>query len=288
MRHTLKPLLRAGPHYGTRVAGAVRAGTELALFAAVAAGCAQAGLVLLAPGQAQAGAVARDRGATAQSVAATAPVATPFAPGLGDGDVAAAAALQGIELTGLRVGAGSVRGGAILSLPQGGQQAFLVGQDISPGLTLTAVTADGATLSFAGGDHTLSLAQVTGHSYARALMGLEPEATSDATQSLSAADFGPAERDWLAATFASPVRVDGVVTGYRLAGAAPPAATGAGVQAGDVVEAVNGVPAADPMGMIAAVQAGGSLDLRIRRQDGAVTTVRLTLPEGASLERLTP
>jgi hypothetical protein len=290
MRHALKPLLRTGPGLGAQASGAARAGAELALFAAVAAGCAQAGLVLLSPGQAQAGASARDGGFAGDPVVSAAPAETPFDPGQGLAEQPAAAALHGIQLTGLRVGAGSVLGGAILTLPTGGQEAFLVGQEVSPGLTLTAVTSEGATFSFAGGDQTLGLAQVTGQSYARALMGLG-QASADSAVGASAYPvlISAVEQEWIAATLASPVQVDGTIIGYRLADRAPDGATAAGLRPGDVVEAINGVSAGDPLGLIAAIQTSGALDLMVRRQDGVIVQVRFAAPDLASpLERTAP
>jgi general secretion pathway protein C len=66
-----------------------------------------------------------------------------------------------LKLFGVREDRASGRGSAILALPDGQQRNFLVGEEVMPGVTLTAVGFDNVTVSRGGVPEQLFLDQST-------------------------------------------------------------------------------------------------------------------------------
>lgn len=288
-----------------RTLGVLRPGVETLLLAAVALGCAQAGWSLLAPKSATASGAPANDGA-----AAAAPqrliVETPFTPaGLGASDTAYAvtAVLSNVQVAGLRASTDPARSGAILTLDGGVQAAFLVGDEVAPGVRLTAVDGDGVVLSFAGGERKLAMPKLEQFSYSAALMGvtpLDPAVTGDGfvitadpgravvTAVKIAPDLAPASAmrapieaasftsdgarvaDWIAqAMLAQAPGGDGL----RVPAGAPAQAASFGIEEGDLIVAINGAPASD---LKAVAKAGLTEDVVLEIvRDGERRTVTL-------------
>jgi hypothetical protein len=282
-----------------RSAQVVRPAVEAVLAAAIALGAGQAGWAALttptadAAGPGDAPAADQIASTTASSLAAS-----PFAPMAGPVDEIALAQLDLLQVTGVRMAADPSRSGAILRMSDGKQQAFLVGGEILSGIRLVAVSPHGIVVAHAAGERSLAMpvAQTTGLRQGLQALGAGPVSAAGpqagaalaagaelAPEALSPA-FGPAEQAWLAATLRNPVAGPAGVRGFRLADNVPLAARAAGVAAGDVVEAINGAPAANILAAIAAAQAGGPVALTVRRADGETTTLRFTLAYGAAAE----
>lgn len=165
---SVKTALRDG------AAGVVRPSVEAMLLAAVALGCAQAGWTLLAPSSA--GALNSVDDGDALRVEPL-EVQSPFAPEAGpmDGQShALLALLSGIELKGVRVASEGLSSGAMFTLADGADRAFLVGQEIVDGVTLAEVDPEYVLLAYAGGQRRLDMSAAPSFSFARAMMGLEP------------------------------------------------------------------------------------------------------------------
>lgn len=253
-----------------RTLGLVRPAIEAVLAAAVVLGFVQAGLSALNPNAASASGpdgTPNDPIETG-SVALT---ASPFAPEGGSATGLELTQLNGLRLVGVRMADDPTQSGAILSLGEGRQEAFMVGQDLLAGIRLDAVLPNSVVVSYAGGSRVIAMPNQGGPSYAQALMGH----TSLADPAL--AHFGAAEQAWLAASIADPVTEDGVITGYRLASAVPAIVADAGFVAGDVVIAINGASAGEPLAAIAALQAGGPVSLSVRRADGSIQALTFSL-----------
>ena len=276
-----RTLLEQAARSKGRGTGVARPALEVALAAAMALGVGQAGWhALSAPAASASGPEDATTTETAAATAAFSLEASPFAPQGGAVDPLALGQLDLLRVTGLRMAADPTRSGAILAIGDGRQQAYLVGQDVLSGVRLVAVRGDSIVVAYAGGERTIAMpvSQATGLQAALATAaGPSPALAAPTTP----AAFGPAEQAWLAATLRDPVLGDAGLAGYRLAPNAPAAVIAAGVQSGDVIEAINGAPAADPLAAIAALQAGDAVALTVRRQDGATSLVRFTLPAAA-------
>ncbi|MEZ5995740.1 MAG: type II secretion system protein N [Hyphomonadaceae bacterium] len=250
-----------------RAMGAVRPGVEALLLAAVALGCAQAGWSVLTPSSA--GAINMGADEPRVDTLQASEVLSPFAPQVAQGEgysQAAAALLSGVQLSGVRVADDPARSGAVLTLNDGAQRAFAVGQEISAGVTLEEVGANYVLVAYDGGRRQISMTTAPSFSFARAMMGLEQApgapvvdapapvqqegaAQTSFTQSQAAA---PSQADiaWLRATFAQ--NVGG--RGWRVAEPLPQAAVDAGLRAGDLITSVNGARPGDAAGILAAAQ----------------------------------
>ncbi|MDX2236441.1 MAG: type II secretion system protein N [Hyphomonadaceae bacterium] len=296
----------------SRAASAVRPSVEALLLAAVALGCAQAGWGALTPHDAGASGAAPADDAHANLTPAD--VRTPFNPtASAEGASNAVAALAAnVTLVGVRMADEPGRSGAVLSLEDGAQRAFVIGQEISAGLRLSAVQPDHVVIAFDGGERRLAMAAPARASFALALMGqaeapagpalatAAPEepvmaaaaapahdgvrspfaatAAAPAAQpmlsSLAVRDEGatPEHAAWLAATLAQVESRNGAPYGWRVAAPAPDAARAAGVEAGDLVLSVNGAGPARALEALSAA-AGGDVVIEIERADGARATV---------------
>jgi general secretion pathway protein C len=269
-----------------RALGAVRPGVEALLLAAVALGCAQAGWTVLTPSSAGALSTSTDDEAETTRLLVS-DVVSPFAPEPGEaGTNAAAAVLTGVQLNGVRVSTDAARSGAVLTMNDGVQRAFAVGQEISAGVTLSEVGADYVLVSYQGGRQEISMNQAPSFSFARALMGqqqaseaaAQPEATAPvaaaapvtnatfATARTAPAGPSASETAWLQATLGQ----FEAGRGWRVAEPLPQAALDAGLRGGDVIVAINGARAGDPSALLAAAQSG-RLELGVSRGDQQLT-----------------
>jgi len=253
-----------------RVTSAVRPSIEAMLLAAVALGCAQAGWTLLTPGTAGASTAGADDSVDTRHD--TVEVQSPFAPDagqMGGSSHAVAAMLSGMQLNGVRMSTDPARDGAVLTMGDGAQRAFMVGQEVADGVTLYDVEADYVLLAYAGGQQRLQMAAGPSFSFARAMMGLspavgapsltEPNAAEQAVAQLSGAD-----RAWFVAALANPYVENDRARGWRIAPDAPQAVRAAGLQSGDIVTAINGAGPGDAATVLAAAQSG-RVELQVER-----------------------
>lgn len=184
--------------------------------------------------------------AAAAPVAARAPapvdltILERFDPFFRRGDETAAQAAAGGEvassgpvLYGVRAGG---RGSAILAVGGGAQQIYDVGDEVAPGLVLTAVGPDHVILSRGGAKQKLGfLVPAAG---AAPAPHVPPVAPAPAAAPQGAVD----PKRLLEETSLLPRLQDGKPNGYQvMAAAASPALQAAGLQRGDVLLAVDGV-----------------------------------------------
>jgi hypothetical protein len=289
-------LAQSGSSLRTRAADAVRAGMEAILLTVAAFGVAQAAWALVSPSHA--GARASDADEPDSPVAQSTNVTdSAFAPGATNAGASGyvTTLLAGIELKGLRTSAEGVEGGAILALPNGRQNAFVTGQEIAPGVILGEVGVDYVIFDHAGGAMRMPLPQAESFSYARARIGLDPAPNPDVapaavaqnvalaapivTVNVDQQELPAAEMQWLSQTL-SDVQED-AASGqvWRVAGPLPASAQAAGLQAGDVIVAVDGItPGQGAQALIEAARDGVAA-LTVRGSDGAMRV--LTLRTGA-------
>ena len=274
----------AGVGIKRRAYAALRPGIETLLLAAVALGCAQAGWSVLTPSAADALNASSDTDAAPARLSAI-DVVSPFEPSRADGDQqsqAVAALLSGMQLSGVRTAGDPALSGAVLTLNDGAQRAFAVGQEISAGVSLAEVGVDYVMVAYSGGRQRITMSAGPSYSFARAMMGLEPApgapqhsepvvAVADAPAALSQQAGG--EAAWLEATLAQIAQVEGAAQGWRVAEPLPLAATQAGLQPGDVILSVNGAgPESGASALIAAVQSG-AVQLEVSRNASRVMLV---------------
>jgi general secretion pathway protein C len=130
---------------------------ELVLLSLLALQCARLFWVLLTP----VGPVGDWQAASARPSAAPAGVLGSFDPffrlGAQAGPVAVTS--MNLKLFGVRQDQASGRGAAIIATPDGQQRSFAVGEEIVPGVTLTAVGFDNVTLSRGGQTEQLYMDQ---------------------------------------------------------------------------------------------------------------------------------
>ena len=167
-----------------------------------------------------------------------------------------------LVLSGTRVDNVSGRGSAIIASKDGVQTSYAVGDSIEPGVTLTAVGFDSATISRAGVSEKLFIDQSAGGT---------PTTPDDV-----AADAAPGPA--LAADVTITPRLQGgSLTGYVLTPRASGAAfAAAGLQPGDVLVSVNGATATslnDVAGLTRQLDAG-DIDIGIER-GGRLVTLRI-------------
>ncbi|UPT64640.1 MAG: hypothetical protein M0D54_09115 [Hyphomonadaceae bacterium JAD_PAG50586_4] len=269
------------PTLKSRLSGAVRPSIEALLLAAVALGCAQAGWTLLTPGVAGAS-TSTSVDETDDSRFESVEVQSPFAPdarGMASSSHAVAALLSSVQLNGVRMSTDPMRDGAMFTLGDGAQRAFMVGQEVADGVTLADVEASYVVLSYAGGERRLDMQAGPQFSFARAMMGLEraegapgvaAAPGADAVDVQVASRLSGADRAWLAATLANVETTNGVARGWRITETAPSAVREAGLQSGDLVTAINGA-GPDDLGAVLAAARGDRLDVRVARGDTQLT-----------------
>lgn len=137
-----------------------------------------------------------------------------------------------LTLLGTRVDTVSGRGSAIIATPDGIQKSFLVGETIIPGVRLRSVEFDGVTIDRGGASERLLLDQSSG---------------SDPVTPAALPPVPAAAATALMNEIAATPRLAGTtITGFTLAPKGNGAAfAAAGLQAGDVLVAVNGRPVAE-------------------------------------------
>lgn len=276
----------AGVSIKRRAQAALRPGVEALLLAAVALGCAQAGWSVLTPSAADALSANSDTDATPTRLSAI-DVVSPFEPNRVDGDhqsQAIAAFLSGVQLSGVRTAGDPALSGAVLTLNDGAQRAFAIGQEISAGASLAEVGADYVVIAYGGGRQRITMTSGPSYSFARAMMGLEPApgapqqvvSTPAAAEVLAQPVEAPApqlaggEAAWIAETVAQVANLEGGGQGWRVAEPLPLAASQAGIMPGDVILAVNGAgPESGAPALLAALQSG-SVQMEVRRDASRV------------------
>ena len=177
--------------------------------------------------------------ATADIATATArdqsrPLAAPSAPApsLEPPTAAVASGLEGLVLKGVFAG-GPGGCAAIMLLPGGVESVVPVGAEFLPGYRLKALEFDHAVLSTGSGDLRLKIGLASG---ATAVSAAQLGNTDAPSGSASADSHETGQyRDSL-----EPVKNFGRISGFALAGAAPPVLQKAGMRPGDVLVSVNG------------------------------------------------
>jgi general secretion pathway protein C len=269
-----------------RALGAVRPGVEAMLLAAVALGCAQAGWAVFS--SQSAGASASPQGEDRAALPSLTDVRSPFSPLAEAAAEAQAAALAAasIQLAGVRVAADPGASGAVLTLDDGAQRAFAVGEEIAPGVTLAEVRPDSVLVSYESGCQELHLASgPPSFSFARAMLGeiAVPEAPAVAAaepatapqQQSASLSLTPADARALALALSSvAVERSDAQSGWRLPASVPAIVAAAGLQANDLVLSVNG---AGPDAGAAALGALQSHNVTIAVRRGAAAPFTLTL-----------
>ncbi len=159
-------------------------------------------------------------------------------------DAATEVSSLGLTLLGTRVDTVSGRGSAIIGTSDGVQSSYAVGDEISPGVRLTAVSFDSVTIDSGGRRESLFLDQSSGSA------PVTPESAGVVNQARLAADI-----------LVTPRLQGTAITGYVLT----PKGSGtaflaAGLQPGDVLVSVDGAPVAsisDPGALTRRLDAGG-------------------------------
>jgi type II secretory pathway component PulC len=304
--HAMQRTRRGGwaSHHGgqavqDRLAAAARPAIEAALVAAVAIGVAQMGWAVLTPNSAGASASGLGdpaRSDVTQMDAAAELTRSPFAPELAASPAstnAANALIAGIQLGGVRVGADPRESSAVLTMTDGFQRAFRVGEEIADGVHLGEVTGESVILTYSGGQKRLSLAAAPA-SYADALLGRGPIPQAGplvltaperpAAPSAEATPFAPTPTPPQAAvespTLAllaepQPAAIAEAAAaieaaGFTLPEQLPAGLAALGLQPGDVIVAINGQAASREVA-IAAAAASAPVTLDVRRGEALVT-----------------
>ncbi len=188
-----------------------------------------------------------------------------------------------LKLYGVREDRSSGRGSAIISIPDGTQRSFAVGDEIVPGVTLTAVGFDNVTITRNGAAEQLFMDQ----SGAAPIVGVPPSLQPPVAVPLapiivpsSAPPAPPPARDLSADIRFQPRTNGGQMTGIVV----QPQGAGAGLRAlglapGDVILSVNGqrLTSPDQAGQLAGQLGAGAVRVQVER---AGRVVPLTLRTG--------
>ncbi len=158
-----------------------------------------------------------------------------------------------VKLFGVRVDMASGRGSAIIATPDGVQSSYAVGDAVMPGVILKQVAFDYVALERAGVVEKIFLDQSIAAPVAGRGTGMVTAAPSTSMSPL---------QDLVAMT----PRMDGArVTGLTLTPKGDGSAfTAAGLQAGDILVAVNGTPVIDD-NALARLPASGPVSLDVER-----------------------
>ncbi|RVT93850.1 type II secretion system protein N [Sphingomonas crocodyli] len=143
-----------------------------------------------------------------------------------------------LSLHGVRADQASGRGSAIIGLPDGTQNSYAVGEEILPGVKLTAVDFDSVTIDRAGAPEKIYLDQ-------------SQEASAPGAMPVPAAPPAapvPSGAASLMADLSLSPRIDGGrITGYLIQQQGDGRAlAAAGLQPGDILTSINGVSVSDP------------------------------------------
>ncbi len=170
-----------------------------------------------------------------------------------------------IKLFGVRVDQAMGRGSAIIATPDGVQSSYAIGDEIMPGVKLTAVTIEGVTIDRGGVDEQIFLDQSVAAPVAQpGVTAAAPVIAAPAAGTALASEIGFMPRT-------EKGQVTGFVVSPKGSGAAFRAA---GLQEGDVLTAINGQgirAAEDVTNAMAATPASGVVMLSVERGGKAIT-----------------
>lgn len=183
-----------------------------------------------------------------------------------------------LKLYGVRAAAGSLRGGAIIQLPDGSQISVSEGEEVMPGATLVAVGFDFADVMREGGRQRLFLDP---DKAPETVSANGAAATTAGTAAPTAATPGLSATQVRAAVSLSPRTGASGVTGIVVApGANAADFARSGLQSGDVIVSVNGatISAAQDLAQLQqSLAPGASLSLVVERGGQRVPlTINLT------------
>lgn len=183
-----------------------------------------------------------------------------------------AAGSEQYRLFGVRAG-GPDGGSAIIGLPDGRQVSVGVGEEIEPGLTLTEVGPDHAVVSRNGSPSRITFGEIP--------VGAAPPPPPPPTEQVVTPQTAPAattvDPQALMAEASLRPRMRGMaVTGFTVSAAGQtPALAAAGLQPGDVITAIDGVPL-DGLGRInelrTRLQRAPQAEIRFERNGQTRTT----------------
>ena len=167
-----------------------------------------------------------------------------------------------LKLFGVREDRASGRGSAIIGTPDGQQRSFAVGEEIMPGVTLTAVGYDNVTVSRGGTAEQLFLDQSTPATVVAP--AVPPPAVAPPPLPVPTVTVNPMQTETGNEIQVQPRIEAGRVTGVTVQGSALSAA---GLQPGDVVTSVNGqrITSAEQARGIAARLRGGEANVEVER-----------------------
>ena len=237
--------------------------TELLLLVLIAAQAARLIWIMAAP----LGPVGDWRSAAGQAPRADGAVLAAFDPffRLSAGGPVVVTSLN-LKLTGVREDRSTGRGSAIIQLPDGRQLSFMVGEEVMPGVTLTAVGFDNVTISRAGAQEQIFLDQSTPAPVAGAVAdGTTPIPPGAPPQVVT--PQGPVPPTVAGMINFAPRMVGRTVNGVIITpgGDGGRAFSAAGFQAGDVIVAVNGQRVTSLEQARAALAAGGVVSVMVER-----------------------
>jgi general secretion pathway protein C len=190
-----------------------------------------------------------------------------------------------LQLYGIRVNEGSGLGSAIIADESGLQQSYAVGQEIAPGVTLTAVSFDHVTISRGGAAETLYINQ---SSEAPAVAGGAPAAAPGPAPAGAMPNVQPVMAEQLAPdallnglSFA-PRTDKGQVTGIVVnAQGSNDVFARAGFKPGDIIGQINGVPIHGPediTNLRSNLRPGARFSLMVER-GGQTIPIALIIPD---------
>jgi type II secretory pathway component PulC len=206
-----------------------------------------------------------ERAVAIQSGNASPEVASPFASDEGDQSLA-----LGVRLIGVRVSQDATPSGAVIALPDGSERAFLIGEDVAPGVSVITVQIDQVVLGSRGGRaQVLTLDGVT---RAEPAVSAPAAPTSGGPPRTAPGVAVPEAAAWLAVTLTRPEESLGPSPGWRVRPPLPDASAAAGLQVGDMIVSINGIGPNDLRGARAAAD-DSTIVLSVRRSTGEQVTV---------------
>jgi general secretion pathway protein C len=181
---------------------------------------------------------------------------------------AAPAALTGFTLFGTRMSVGRAPGSAIIAGPDGIQNSYSVGEEITPGVRLLGVGFDFVLVGGNGSEQRL------------AMEGADPPpgAAPPGVAGAGAAGGGALTPAAIRANVAfAPRTAGGRVTGLLVSPLGDPAFLArTGLRDGDVITSVNGRPVNDPSALLSQLSPGARLSLTVER-GASTSSVALSL-----------
>ena len=236
---------------------------ELVLLSLLAVQCARLAWTLVTPlgpvGDWKAGSALRPVAPGSSAVLGS---FDPFFRLSGGGATPAVVTSLNLKLFGVREDRASGRGSAIIGTPDGQQRSFAVGEEIMPGVTLTAVGYDNVTVSRDGTAEQLFLDQSTPATVVAP--AVPPPAVAPPPLPVPTVTVDPMQTETGNEIQVQPRIEAGRVTGVTVQGSALSAA---GLQPGDVVTSVNGqrITSAEQARGIAARLRGGEANVEVER-----------------------